>query len=268
MEPRVLLIVGPGNYHYKTSSVVNRLKLSDMIRFHHIVLLGSVLLLASCSDANSPETKEQVQSAQQANLSSPINSDMRFQQLYRKVVTGEATLAEIRELLTDTNVAGLTNTLHGLYTMRYHRGVIHLLDSLWQQNKTLYPELSWELLAKTPSRIALASTLNRIYIGQTREYINFIREHKDEEHEFHLAQVAIALGLNGDPADVDYLEQLASGDNVYIVQTSMSALALMNNPKARDALIDIEKEFSDDPRSKLATELLWQAYRWPDQKAG
>ncbi|NIN62251.1 MAG: HEAT repeat domain-containing protein [Gammaproteobacteria bacterium] len=239
-----------------------------MIRFHHIVLLGSVLLLASCSDANSPETKEQVQSAQQANLSSPINSDMRFQQLYRKVVTGEATLAEIRELLTDTNVAGLTNTLHGLYTMRYHRGVIHLLDSLWQQNKTLYPELSWELLAKTPSRIALASTLNRIYIGQTREYINFIREHKDEEHEFHLAQVAIALGLNGDPADVDYLEQLASGDNVYIVQTSMSALALMNNPKARDALIDIEKEFSDDPRSKLATELLWQAYRWPDQKAG
>lgn len=239
-----------------------------MIRFNHIVLLGFVLLLASCNDANSPETKEQLQSAQKANQSSPINSDMRFQQLYRKVVTGEATLAEIRELLTDKNVAGLTNTIHGLYTMRYHRGVIHLLDSLWQENKTLYPELSWDLLAKTPIRIALASTLNRIYIGQTREYIDFIREHKDEEHEFHLAQVAIALGLNGDPADVDYLEQLASGDNVYIVQTSMSALALMNNPKARDALIVIEKEFSDDPRSKLATELLWQAYRWPEQKAG
>lgn len=239
-----------------------------MIRFNHIVLLGSVLLLASCSDANSPEIEKQVQSAQKVNQSSPINSDLRFQQLYRKVVTGEATLAEIRELLTDKNVAGLTNTLHGLYTMRYHRGVIHLLDSLWQENKTLYPELSWDLLAKTPIRIALASTLNRIYIGQTREYIDFIRNHKDEEHEFHLAQVAIALGLNGDPADVDYLEQLASGDNVYIVQTSMSALALMNNPKARDALIVIEKEFSNDPRSKLATELLWQAYRWPEQKAG
>jgi hypothetical protein len=239
-----------------------------MIRFNHIVLLGSVLLLASCSDANSPEPGEQVQSAQEANQSSPVNSDMRFQQLYRKVVTGEATLAEVRELLTDRNVAGLTNTVHGLYTMRYHRGVIYLLDSLWQENKTLYPELSWDLLAKTPIRIALASTLNRIYIGQTREYIDFIREHKDEEHEFHVAQVAIALGLNGDPADVDYLEKLASGDNVYIVQTSMSALALMNNPKARDALIVIEKEFSDDPRSKLATELLWQAYRWPEQKAG
>lgn len=239
-----------------------------MIRFNHIVLLGSVLLLASCSDANSPEIEKQVQSAQKVNQSSPINSNLRFQQLYRKVVTGEATLAEIRELLTDKNVAGLTNTLHGLYTMRYHRGVIHLLDSLWQENKTLYPELSWDLLAKTPIRIALASTLNRIYIGQTREYIDFIRNHKDEEHEFHLAQVAIALGLNGDPADVDYLEQLASGDNVYIVQTSMSALALMNNPKARDALIVIEKEFSNDPRSKLATELLWQAYRWPEQKAG
>lgn len=239
-----------------------------MIRFNHIVLLGSVLLLASCSDANSPEIEKQVQSAQKVNQSSPINSNLRFQQLYRKVVTGEATLAEIRELLTDKNVAGLTNTLHGLYTMRYHRGVIHLLDSLWQENKTLYPELSWDLLAKTPIRIALASTLNRIYIGQTREYIDFIREHMDEEHEFHLAQVAIALGLNGDPADVDYLEHLASGDKVYIVQTSMSALALMNNPKARDALIVIEKEFSNDPRSKLATELLWQAYRWPEQKAG
>ncbi len=224
-----------------------------------------LLILTSCNDAHDVSGNEQTPSGTENTQTKP---DSYYQEIYRKIVTGQATLAEVKEALTDRDIAALTNTLHGLYAMRYHRGVIYLLSALWSGESSEYPELSWDLLDKTPTRLALASTLNRIYIGQTREYINFIREHKNETHEFHLAQVAIALGLNGDPSDVDYLKELASGDNIYVVQTALTALSLMNNPRARDALIYIEEKFSQDPRSNLATELLRQAYHWPEQPAG
>ena len=198
--------------------------------------------------------------------SSTPASAHNYQELFEKIIQGQATLAEVREALTDQDPAALTNTVHALYSMQWHRGVIHVLKDMWAMNKTAYPELAWDLIEKPPVRIALASTLNRIFAGGTPEYKEYIRQHENETHEFNRAQVVVALGFNGDPADVEYLKTMASGDNVYVTQSALTGLAFMNNPQARDALIKLEETFKDDPRSKLAAELLSKAYHWPESE--
>ena len=184
-----------------------------------------------------------------------------YQELFKKIVYGTAQLADVRQALTDQDTGSLTNTVHALYSMRWHRGAMNIMQDMWKLDKSRYPEFSWDLISKPPVRLALASTMNRIQTSGTREYIDYLRQHKNETHEFNIAQVAIGLGFQGDPADVDYLKSLASGDNHYVIQTSLTALSLMNNPAAQKALEEITVEFRDDPRSQLAIELLEQAYK-------
>ena len=93
-----------------------------------------------------------------------------YDKLREKITFGKATFAEVREALTEPNVVNLTNTLHALYSMRWHRAVLHLYQNIWDRKREQYPELAWELLEKIPPRIALASTINRVRIFNTEEY--------------------------------------------------------------------------------------------------
>ena len=56
------------------------------------------------------------------------NSDttLDYHELREKITFGKATFAEVRQALTEPNVVNLTNTLHALYSMRWHRAVLHL----------------------------------------------------------------------------------------------------------------------------------------------
>jgi len=188
-----------------------------------------------------------------------------YADLRHKITYGDATLADVRRALTERDPAALTNTVHALYSMRWHRGVITLIHALWGLNKDLYPEISWDLIEKPPVRIALASTLNRIEAPNTTEFKAYIRAHENDEHEFHRAQVVVALGLGGDPADVPYVEKMAAGDNAYVTQSAITGLGLMTNPQARDALIRLQEKFRTDPREPLIAEILQKAYHWPEK---
>ena len=148
--------------------------------------------------------------------------------LREKITFGNANFSEVREALTEPDILNLTNTLHALYSMRWHRAVLHLLQNIWERKREKYPELAWDLLEKIPPRIALASTINRIRIFNTDEYKAYIRSHRYADHEFVRAQVVVSLGLNGDPDDVDYLVKMVNSSNHYVVQTAMTSLALMN----------------------------------------
>lgn len=234
---------------------------------YSIVVWCVLLVITGCDDRQ--ETTNNDSAVNHPSISSSpdtVNQDKKskdeqyYQERFKKIVFGTAQLADVREALTDQDAGSLTNTVHGLYAMRWHRGVLHILQDMWQLDKTRYPELAWDLIGKPPVRLALASTMNRIQTSGTREFVEYLRQHKNETHEFNIAQVAVGLGFHGDPADVEYLKSLASGNNHYIVQSSLTALSLMNNPAARDALQDIIVKFKDDPRSSLAMELLQQAY--------
>jgi hypothetical protein len=237
------------------------------------------MLLIACSDQSeqdasktgdlSPSTAAITTETIAADDKQTVTPKYDYQLLYRKIIYSQATLADVRQALTDKDTGSLTNTVHALYSMHWHRGVLHLLDAMWNlDNKSDYPELSWDLIEKPPVRIALASTINRIKNAEqndnNNEYIEYIRQNKNATHEFILAQVAVAMGFNGDPADVEYLETLASSDNTYVTQTALTGLSLMNNTMAKDALIELAETFKDDPRSDLISELLQQAYNWPD----
>lgn len=187
------------------------------------------------------------------------------ERLKRSILVGHATLADVRIALTDRNISDLTNTLHALYAMRWHRGVLHLLDDLWALKRDRYPELAWDLIERPPARIALASTLNRIKIVDTREYQEYIRSHKAAQHEFDRAQVAVGLGFNGDPKDIPLLRGYAHGENRYVVQSAVTALGLMESEPAKQVLIDLGEEFKEkEPaRSTLIGEVLRAVYRWP-----
>ena len=182
--------------------------------------------------------------------------------LREKITFGNANFSEVREALTEPDILNLTNTLHALYSMRWHRAVLHLLQNIWERKREKYPELAWDLLEKIPPRIALASTINRIRIFNTDEYKAYIRSHRYADHEFVRAQVVVSLGLNGDPDDVDYLVKMVNSSNHYVVQTAMTSLALMGHVRAKEAMITLEDEYRDEPRGKLLRELLKKAYQW------
>jgi hypothetical protein len=198
----------------------------------------------------------------QKNSPEFIKQEKYFDALHTKIASGTASFIEVRQALTDRNIGALTNTVHALYSMRIHRHVHNLLFDMWSMKKDKYPDLSWDLIAKAPTRIALASTMSRIQINDAHEYKDYIRSHKYDDHEFHRAQVVVALGLIGDPIDVPYLKEMASSDNTYVVQSAITGLAFMNNVQARDALVNIWKEFQKDPRADLILEVLAKAYDW------
>ncbi len=185
-----------------------------------------------------------------------------YDRLREKITYGKATIEEVRQALTEPNVVNLTNTLHALYSMRWHRAVLHLNQHIWDRKREKYPELAWDLLEKTPPRIALASTINRIRIFRAEEYKAFIRSHRYSDHEFIRAQVVVALGLNGDPRDIDYLVEMVKSNNRYVTQTAITSLALLGHENAKDAMVELEDEYRDGPRGELLRELLEYAYKW------
>ncbi len=178
----------------------------------------------------------------------------------RKILVGQATFAEVREALTNTDIGALTNTVHSLYSMRWHRGVYNLLHDMWALKPADFPELQWGQFARAPVRLALASTLLRIEPLQSAEYVAYLHEHARDDHEFHRAQVLIGLAFKGDPQDVDYMVQMASSDNRYVVQTAITALGMINLPTAHQALEGLLHKYHGDSRAALIEEVMRRAY--------
>lgn len=225
-------------------------------------ILISITLLCFCCNLTGNTGNEKAQAADKPAKEIPLMTpELEFQGLQRKIILGKATLAEVRKALTNTDVGALTNTMHALYSMRWHRGVLNLLDDLWANYESKYPDLAWKQLGKVPVRIALASTINRIRIFGAKEYKEYIRAHKDDEHEFHRAQVVIALGLNADPEDIPYIYSMADANNVYVAQTAVTALGMMTIPQAEDALIKLKEKYENTEKGKLVQEVLSRAYK-------
>ena len=234
---------------------------------HHTRRHLSPLTLALCAALNvacttQPDKADSVtDSGQQPSVSSTnITPAVDYQALRQKVTYGQADMSDIYQALTEKDVVGLTNTMHGLYSMRWHRAIYYLFQDLWHLNKNKYPDFAWDYLEKTPVRLALASTINRAQIFDTEEFKAFIRAHKYDEHEFHRAQVVIALGLNGDPDDVAYLNEMADSDNVYVSQTAITSLGIAGHPKAQHALENLWIKYQGTPRGDLIQSVLDRAY--------
>lgn len=212
------------------------------------------------SGQDKTDTSNEATSEHSGHLSLYSREDERYQ-LLQKITYGNATFNDVLTALSDTDDVGyLTSVLHALYTMRWHRGVIKILDDLWLQQTKNYPGLAWEFLNKTPTRIAIASTLTRIRVFDNQEYKKYIREHKYDDHEFHRAQVVIALGLNADPVDTSYIKEMADAENIYVAQSAITSLAIMGSPQARDVLYELAKKFSGTDRGRLIREVILQAY--------
>ena len=227
-------------------------------------LIISCLFLTSCSEQDSDikniNSDKQTQSDSTSNTLPTQSSKINHVIFYEKVLYGKANFADIRLALTDKDIGRLTNTIHALYNYRWHRGATNILDDMWNLKKDNAPELSWELFEKVPVKLALASTINRIKIFNTDEYKQYLHEHKYDSHEFHRAQVIIALSFNGDPKDVDYLEEMADSENQYVTQTAISGLGIMNGEKAKKSLGKLWKKYKETSRGKLIEEVLRNAY--------
>lgn len=227
---------------------------------NHIVASLACCLILSVLSVNAWSRDTEKNTTADRTPSIPV---AEYTVIQKKITQGTANVEEVRRALTERkDVAALTNTIHALYAMRWHRAVVKLLDDLWTLNNSRYPELSWELFAKAPARIALASTINRIKIFNTQEQKQYIRAHKDDKHEFHRAQVAISLGLNGDPVDVPVLKKMAEENNVYVSQSAITSLAIMNANQARNAMIELWQDDKESDRGELLLQLLYKAYQW------
>lgn len=245
-----------------------------IFRIHPLLLplLFSFLLLTACTkEQNDIEATHSSVETLQDNISNkqPNNDEgktetadvINYKLLQQKIMSGTALLFDVKQALTEKDVGSLTNTVHALYIMRWHRGVYNLLDDMWALKKEEHPGLAWDLLEKPPVRLALASTINRVKIIRTDEQLEYIRAHKDDEHEFHRAQVVVALGMNGEPDDIEYIKSMAMADNHYVAQSALSGLALMGGEKAKYAMAEVWKEFQGTKRGDLAKELIQKVYK-------
>lgn len=219
------------------------------------------LNLLSQSGCNRQDDDPQNISAPPAAKEEIIVTQPDYETLQKKITYGEATMAEMRQAFTNRDVLGLCNTIHALYSMRWHRGALNILDAMWALNRDQYPEFSWDLIENPSARIAVASTLSRID-PHNSDYLKYIRSQMDTEIDFNRAQVAVALGFNADPQDVPYLKANSEGDNVYVVQSAITGLALMNNVQARDALVELLKDNRNTAKGELISNVLKQAYSW------
>ncbi len=257
-----------------------------------IICLASCIFLTSCSDSeqdtnaqNNNTPPETIQpdngtvsiEAETASENTTTTSQKKpvleregdeydYQALRYKIMYSKADFHDVKLALTQKDVGGLTNTVHALYSMRWDRNVSRLIYDLWNMKSDLYPELAWDTIAKTPVRLAVASTIYRIQNlnplenKDVQQYKEYIRAHKYDEHEFNRAQVVVALGMGGDPADVPYLEEMAAGDNRYVTQSAVTGLGLMNNKQSSDALIRLFNKHKDDARGELILAVLKKAY--------
>ena len=221
--------------------------------------LGCVLA-ATQSQVYSAESPQSTEA--QSSTATEASQAYDFRRLHYKLAIGQANLAEVRKSLTDTNPVALSNIAHALYGMRWHRGVVRLLDGLWALDKEKYPELAWEQIAKPPVRIAIASTINRVHTINTATYLDYIRTFKHDDRTFNRAQVVVALGFNGHESDLSYLGEMSRGDNRYVTQSAVTALGLFGGESARELLIGLLAEFADTPRGDLIRDVLRQAYDW------
>jgi hypothetical protein len=248
----------------------------------HLLFASFVLVMTGCEDAAEKKTasserkSEPISEAlvETVNEQTEVSTDKTEQvnpvydyiKLRQKITYGNATAFDVKQALTEQDTGALTNTAHALYSMRWSRPVIHMLEDMWNLEQKNYPEFAWKQISQVPVRIALASTINRIKIHDTQEYKEYIRAHKNDEHEFHRAQVAISLGLNQDPIDVPYLEDLGDGDNHYVAQSAITALALMNNNQARKSMISLWEKYKDNSRGDLLLKVLHKAYKWAPEE--
>lgn len=185
----------------------------------------------------------------------------QFYKLRQQIISGNAGVVEVKEALLYPNKQELTNLMHSLFAMKWHRGVHGLLDKLWELDSESLPNLNWDLFSEPPVRIALASTINRIKanLGGT-EYRNYIRKFKYDSNSFIRAQSIVALGLNQNPNDIPYLVEMAESSDDYLIQVSISALAFMSHNQARDALKTLAKKYYNTPRGELIEDVLLKAY--------
>ena len=209
-----------------------------------------------------PETKEQ-----QSNKTDSSLTESDYDTLRSKVAIGVAKIDEVYAALTEQDVVGITNTMHALHSLRWNRVIYHLYYDLWHLKKDKHPKFAWQEIESIPARIALASTITRAQGKDAEEFQNYIHAHKYDEHEFHRAQAVVALGLIGNPDDVDYIIKMANSENKYVVQSAVTSLALVNNTRAGDELIRLWEQEKETVRKEYLSKLLKQAYRWEPVQA-
>ncbi len=183
-----------------------------------------------------------------------------FKNLYNKIYSGKATLEHVKQALNSDDTTKLVNTMHALYAMRLNRGAYNLMYDMWELKNTEETDINWKIIGEPPVRIALASTINRIDGVKSRELREYIRSFKYNDDEKLRGQVLVALGLNGDPADVPYIVEMANSNNRYLTQIGVSSLAFMGNGTAKKALIAMANKHYDTPRGKLVIDVLKRAY--------
>ena len=192
----------------------------------------------------------------------PEGNGIDYELLQQKIAYGQANLVEINQALTAPDSAVLTNIIHGMYSMRWLRGAQYILDDMWHLKKDNHPDYNWVLIEQAPARLALASTLNRIKIIDTDEYLSYLRSFKYDELEFNRAQVVVAMGFNGDPSDLDYIREMADGDNHYVAQSAITSLALFGGNRARNIMIELWEKHGRTGRGQLLLDLLKKTYKW------
>ena len=98
-------------------------------------------------------------------------------------------------------------------------------------------------------------------IVDTDDQKEYIRAHKYDNHEFHRAQVVVALGINGDIDDLEYIKEMAMADNHYVAQSAISGLGLMGGEQAKYALAEVWKAHQNTKRGELAKSLIQKIYK-------
>ena len=173
-----------------------------------------------------------------------------------KVFASNLPFEQVRKKLRSSDEPAVVNAIVQMATMKDRSEVAHLLNAAWSGSRSEYPDLNWDLLGKTPARVALAQVLG----GWNRadpQFRSFILRELDSANGIDQVAVLIAFGAVAVEADIPLLERLSRGSDELAAAAAMSALQVADTDPSRLALVQIANEpTTPDSRKKLARQLL------------
>ena len=213
---------------------------------HHRQIAVLALLLAVPTVRCSPSEPD---ASTNPGRASPSGNDVQ-------VFAADLPFEQVRSSLRETDEQAIVYAIVQMAPMKYRQDVVHLLNAAWQESRSDYPDLNWQLLAKPRVRVAMAQVLGS-WERDDPQYRSFILDELNSARDMDKVETLIAFGTVAIESDIALLNTLARGPDELSATGALSGLQAADTNSARQVLTRIAGDLSvPEDRRKFAGQLL------------
>ena len=193
------------------------------------------------------------------NLFKPIGIFVILMLFFASSVSSETAHKEqLLEALQSRNVDRVTSILNDIKSSRYQGDVLPLLERLWNKDlsgTTISSDfVELDIIRISISDVLVQAHMNGLIKVEISQIQDFARSRLNVDDAEVISMAATVLSQIDDPADAAALKAIAIASDGYVFNSTVTALALMCNTAARDALSAIEGILRDSTKKAYVAE--------------